>query len=46
MNAFAWVLTIEGVPQKLPEWMIAQNFSEVGFLVAVNVFLLLFGTRA
>ena len=42
-NAFAWVLTIEGVPQKLAEWMIAQNFSVVGFLIAVNVFLLVFG---
>jgi C4-dicarboxylate transporter, DctM subunit len=42
-NAFAWVLTIEGVPQKLAEWMIAQNFSVVGFLIAVNVFLLIFG---
>jgi C4-dicarboxylate transporter, DctM subunit len=42
-NAFAWVLTIEGVPQKLAEWMIAQNFSVFGFLIAVNVFLLIFG---
>jgi C4-dicarboxylate transporter, DctM subunit len=42
-NAFAWVLTIEGVPQKLAEWMIAQNFSVIGFLIAVNVFLLIFG---
>jgi C4-dicarboxylate transporter, DctM subunit len=42
-NAFAWVLTIEGVPQKLAEWMIAQQFSVVGFLIAVNVFLLIFG---
>jgi C4-dicarboxylate transporter, DctM subunit len=42
-NAFAWVLTIEGVPQKLAEWMIAQNFSVFTFLIAVNVFLLIFG---
>jgi C4-dicarboxylate transporter, DctM subunit len=41
--AFAWVLTIEGMPQKLAEWMIAQQFSPLMFLVAVNVFLLLFG---
>ncbi len=42
-NAFAWVLTIEGVPQKLAEWMIAQNFSAFTFLIAVNIFLLIFG---
>ncbi len=42
-NAFAWVLTIEGVPQKLAEWMIAQQFSVIGFLIAVNIFLLIFG---
>ncbi|QPF72219.1 TRAP transporter large permease [Roseateles sp. DAIF2] len=41
--SFAWVLTIEGLPQQLAEWMAAQNFSVVGFLLAVNVFLLLFG---
>jgi TRAP-type C4-dicarboxylate transport system permease large subunit len=46
MNAFASVLTIEGLLQKLAEGMIAQSFSVVGFLIAVNVFLLLiFGTR-
>lgn len=41
--AFAWVLTIEGLPQQLAGWMVAQNFSPMMFLVAVNVFLLLFG---
>ena len=42
-NAFAWVLTVDGLPQKLAEWMVAQQFSQVSFLIAVNVFLLLFG---
>jgi C4-dicarboxylate transporter, DctM subunit len=42
-NAFAWVLTIEGVPQKIAEWMITQQFSAVTFLIAVNIFLLIFG---
>jgi C4-dicarboxylate transporter, DctM subunit len=42
-NAFAWVLTIEGVPQKIAEWMITQQFSVVTFLIAVNIFLLIFG---
>jgi len=42
--AFAWVLTIDGLPQRLAEWMMAsQQFSPVTFLLAVNVFLLLFG---
>jgi C4-dicarboxylate transporter, DctM subunit len=42
-NAFAWVLTIEGVPQKVAEWMVLQNFSSVTFLITVNIFLLIFG---
>ena len=42
-GAFAWVLTIEGVPQQLAEWMVAQQFSQAGFLIAVNLFLLAFG---
>ena len=42
-GAFAWVLTIEGVPQRMAEWMVAQQFSQAGFLIAVNLFLLAFG---
>ncbi len=42
-NAFAWVLTIDGLPLKLAEWMAAQQFTAFSFLIAVNVFLLLFG---
>ncbi|MBT9597431.1 MAG: TRAP transporter large permease [Vitreoscilla sp.] len=42
-NAFAWVLTIDGLPIKLAEWMAAQQFSVVGFLIAVNLLLLVFG---
>ncbi len=42
-NAFAWVLTVDGLPLKLAEWMATQNFSVVGFLIAVNIFLLIFG---
>ena len=41
--SFAWVLTIEGLPQKLAGWMVAQDFSPVMFLIVVNIFLLLFG---
>jgi len=42
-NAFAWVLTIDGLPIKLAEWMAAQQFSTTGFLIAVNLLLLVFG---
>jgi tripartite ATP-independent transporter DctM subunit len=42
-GAFAWVLTIEGVPQRMAEWMVAQQFSQAAFLIAVNLFLLAFG---
>ena len=41
--AFAWILTIEGLPQKLAELLIAMQLSPWMFLIAVNVFLLLFG---
>jgi len=42
-NAFAWVLTVDGLPIRLAEWMAAQNFNAVTFLITVNVFLLIFG---
>lgn len=42
-NAFAWVLTVDGLPLTLAEWMAAQQFSAMGFLIAVNIFLLIFG---
>ncbi|MEY2618134.1 MAG: hypothetical protein RL522_1136 [Pseudomonadota bacterium] len=41
--AFAWVLTIEGLPIEVATWMTAQEFSPLMFLLVVNVFLLLFG---
>ena len=41
--SFAWILTIEGVPQTLAELLIAMKLSPWTFLIAVNVFLLLFG---
>ncbi len=41
--AFAWVLTIEAVPQALADWIISMQLSPLMFLVLVNVFLLLFG---
>jgi tripartite ATP-independent transporter DctM subunit len=42
-RAFAWVLIIEGVPQRLAETIIAWNLSPIVFLLAVNVLLLVFG---
>lgn len=41
--AFAWVLTIEGVPQQLAQTIVGWNLSPVTFLIAVNILLLLFG---
>lgn len=42
-SAFAWVLTIEGVPQDLAQAIIGWDLSPVTFLIAVNILLLLFG---
>jgi C4-dicarboxylate transporter DctM subunit len=41
--AFAWVLTVEGVPQALAEWIVGLHMGPIGFLIVVNVFLLIFG---
>ncbi len=41
--AFAWVLTVEGVPQALSQAIIGWELSPWMFLIAVNVLLLLFG---
>ena len=41
--SFAWVLTIEGVPQLLAQWMVSLELNAWTFLIAVNVLLLLFG---
>lgn len=41
--SFAWVLTIEGVPQAMADWIIALQLSPWMFLVLVNVLLLVFG---
>ncbi|MEJ8847416.1 TRAP transporter large permease [Variovorax robiniae] len=41
--SFAWILTIEGIPQQMAEWLVSMNLSPWMFLIIVNVFLLLFG---
>ena len=37
--SFAWVLTIEGLPQKMAEWMVAQQFTPVVFLLVFGIFI-------
>lgn len=41
--SFAWILTIEGVPQLIANWIADMNLSIWAFLIVINVFLLLFG---
>ncbi|MFC0220817.1 tripartite ATP-independent transporter DctM subunit [Pseudochelatococcus lubricantis] len=41
--AFAWLLTIEGLPQLMADWLIGMDLSPWSFLITVNIFLLIFG---
>ncbi len=40
---FSFVMTSEGVPQAMADWIIAQGFGWISFLLVVNVLLLLAG---
>jgi C4-dicarboxylate transporter, DctM subunit len=40
---FSFVLTNENIPHALADWILAQNFGPIGFLLLVNVLLLLAG---
>lgn len=40
---FSWLLTSEQIPQSMAEWMTAQGFGTVGFLLITNVVLLAAG---
>jgi C4-dicarboxylate transporter DctM subunit len=40
---FAYLLTIQQIPQELAAWIIAMNLNQVMFLVLVNILLLLAG---
>jgi C4-dicarboxylate transporter DctM subunit len=40
---FSWILTISGIPRALTEWLQALQLSQWGFLMAVNVILLIVG---
>jgi len=41
--SFAWILTIEGVPQAVANWIVEMQLSPWTFLIVINIFLLLFG---
>jgi tripartite ATP-independent transporter DctM subunit len=41
--SFAWVLTIEGIPQIVANWIVEMQLSPWMFLIVINIFLLLFG---
>lgn len=41
--SFAWILTIEGVPQIVANWIVDMHLNAWTFLIVINVFLLLFG---
>jgi len=41
--SFAWILTIEGVPQTMANWIVGMQLNVWTFLIVVNIFLLLFG---
>src|ERR1700674_4059370 len=40
---FSFVLTNENIPHALADWILAQNFGPLGFLLLVNVLLLMAG---
>ena len=40
---FSFLMTSEGIPQAMADWMIAQGFGPIAFLLVVNVLLLLAG---
>jgi tripartite ATP-independent transporter DctM subunit len=41
--AFSWLLTFAQAPQALSQWIGSLGLSPIAFLLAVNVFLLIFG---
>ncbi len=41
--SFAWILTIQGVPQIVANWVVDMHLGVWTFLIVLNVFLLLFG---
>lgn len=41
--SFAWILTIEGMPQTVANWISSMHLNAWTFLIVINVFLLIFG---
>jgi C4-dicarboxylate transporter, DctM subunit len=41
--SFAWIFTIEGVPQQVANWIAGMHLGVWTFLIVINIFLLLFG---
>lgn len=41
--SFAWILTIEGMPQAIAAWISSMDLNAWAFLIMINVFLLIFG---
>lgn len=41
--SFAWILTIEGMPQTVATWLSSMQLNAWTFLIVINVFLLIFG---
>ena len=41
--SFAWILTIEGMPQTIATWLSSMQLNAWTFLIVINVFLLIFG---
>jgi C4-dicarboxylate transporter DctM subunit len=41
--SFAWILTIEGMPQTVATWLSGMHLNAWTFLIVINVFLLIFG---
>ena len=41
--SFAWILTIEGMPQTVAGWISSMQLSTWTFLIIINIFLLIFG---
>lgn len=43
-TVFSFLLTYEHIPQSITDWIIAEGFGRISFLLVVNVLLLLAGT--
>jgi len=41
--SFAWILTIEGMPQTVASWISGMHLNTWTFLIVINIFLLIFG---